>query len=177
MSEVTIRTAVEADLESVFRINLTWDEMSMAFLLERKYGQIGDRPARVFKAEQMDRTCRDHLDDLLVAEVDGCVVGYALALTDDRRRVGTVGENAVDPQYRGRGIGTALQRRIQEIFRERGMRYAHVTTMVHDRAARRVYEKMGFVEYARSIHYFMELGEDRDENQPPEGNSEGGATP
>lgn len=31
--------------------------------------------------------------------------------------------------------------------------------MVHDRGARRLYEKMGFEEYARSIHYFMELEE------------------
>ena len=158
--QILIRQAQEADLEAIYRINLTWGEASMAYLLEQRYGPIGDEPAAVFKARTMDETCRRHLEDLLVAEVDGQVAGYALVLVDERRKVGTVGENAVDPAFRGHGIGTALQRRVQQVFRERGMRYAHVTTMVHDHPARRVYEKMGFEEYARSIHYFMELDGD-----------------
>ncbi len=37
------------------------------------------------------------------------------------------------------------------------MRYAQVVTLEHDLPARRVYEKVGFEEMVRSVHYAVRL--------------------
>ena len=157
MTDLHIRFANEEDLEAIYRLNQTWKEMSLAYIMEQKFGQIGPRPAAVQKAEWLHRTLSKKLDRVIVAELEGQVVGYASFSLDRERKVGTVEDNAVDPDYRGRGIGTALQTRIKEIFKQEGMEYAMVTTMEHDHPARRVYEKVGFEEIARSIHYVMRL--------------------
>ena len=158
MEDLKIRSAVPGDLPAIQEIDLrAWNEMSMAYLMEQRYGQLGDQPANVLKARWSQEMFARNMSNLLVAELAGQVVGYADFALDEERQVGTVGYNAVDPEYRGRGIGTVLQRRVRDLLRARGMRYAHVTTMMHDQAARRVYEKMGFEEIARSIHYSMRL--------------------
>ncbi len=157
MTELHIRFATEDDLEAIYQLNMTWKEMSIAYIMEQKFGQIGPHPARVQKAEWLHRTLSKNLDRVIVAELEGKVVGYASFDLDHERKVGTVSDNAVAPEYRGRGIGTALQTRVKEILKQEGMQYAMVTTMEHDHPARRVYEKVGFEEIARSIHYAMRL--------------------
>ena len=158
MEKLKIRDAVKEDLQAIYQIDLrAWNEMSLAYLMEQRYGQIGDEPATIQKARSAYEMFKNSMDNFLVAEIDGKVVGYARFSLDMKQRMGRVGYNAVDPDYRGQGIGTALQRRIQEIFREKGMLYAQVITMEHDLPARRVYEKMGFKELARSVHYAMKL--------------------
>ena len=159
MSDVTIRRATEKDLDAIYEINLVaWNEMSMRYLLEQKYGQVfGPKPANVQMAETVLRSCKSDLSRVFVAEIDGKVVGFASYSIETERSVGTVGYNAVHPDYRGRGIGTALQQRVKQAFREEGMKFAHVSTLAHDFPAQRVYEKMGFEEYCRSVHYAMRL--------------------
>ncbi len=71
--------------------------------------------------------------------------------------MGYVLNNAVDPAFQGKGIGTALNRWILDHFRDQGIKIVRVTTLEKDRAAQRVYEKNGFKELARSIHYSKEL--------------------
>ena len=71
--------------------------------------------------------------------------------------MGEVGNNAVAPQYQRRGIATKLLRKVLETFREEGMEYAYVGTLENDVPARRLYEKVGFKELCRSIHYSMKL--------------------
>jgi len=48
-------------------------------------------------------------------------------------------------------------RRVLETFSQEGMKYAYVRTLEHDVPARRLYEKAGFKELCRSIHYSMRL--------------------
>ena len=158
MKNLLIRRATEDDLDPIYEINLiAWKEMSTAYMMEQKYGQIGPKPANVWRAEGLRMACAGNLDRVFVAELEGEVVGYAMYMLDEERRIGTVGENAVHPDYRGRGIATALQRKVQETFREAGMRFAQVMTLEHDIPAQHVYEKVGFREFTRTINYVMEL--------------------
>lgn len=46
---------------------------------------------------------------------------------------------------------------IVDHFRKEGLRVAYVMTMAHDIPAQKVYEKLGFKELARTIHYSTPL--------------------
>jgi ribosomal protein S18 acetylase RimI-like enzyme len=90
----------------------------------------------------------------VLAEVGGMPVGAAWArlLTGDDRGYGYVDDAtaelsiAVLPAYRGRGIGTRLLERLLDAARERG--HDLCLSVQADNAARRLYERMGFVTLA-----------------------------
>ena len=96
---------------------------------------------------------------MLVAELDGAVVGVVSFRLDRRRLIGTIGNNGVDPRFQGRGIGSRMYAHALDLFRQAGMRFAEVTTGLGDEAApaRRAYEKVGFRPLTRSVRYFQEL--------------------
>ena len=51
MEKLKIRDAVKEDLQAIYQIDLrAWNEMSLAYLMEQRYGQIGDEPATIQKA-------------------------------------------------------------------------------------------------------------------------------
>ncbi|MEO7745932.1 MAG: GNAT family N-acetyltransferase [Actinomycetota bacterium] len=88
--------------------------------------------------------------DVVSAVEDGAVI--AVATTDVRQDAGHVGQLAVLPQHRGRGLGLAL---LQECFRRDAAAGLTVTTLTVDGGnvlARRLYEKAGMAvvtEYRR----------------------------
>src|SRR5437867_2416397 len=65
-----------------------------------------------------------HVADALIAEVDGRPVGFAVYFRNFSTFLGRPGLYLEDlymqPEYRGRGIGQALLRRLAQIARERG---------------------------------------------------------
>jgi len=155
---VTVRTARPDDLPKIYEITYrAWDGYTLHQMLEERHGVIGGKGWRERKVEEVRRFCERNPEGVLVAEEDGVVVGYA-TFGMDEDGVGHVLNNAVDPEHRGRGIGTALVRAVVERLKAEGARILRVTTLESDIPARRVYEKLGFVELARSVHYTMEVG-------------------
>ena len=153
-----IRKAVPEDVDRILEITrIAWVDVSLSKLMEDRHGIIGGRRWWTYKMDQLRARCAQNLSSIFVAVEDGKVVGYATFGLDHASGVGHVTNNAVDPGYRGRGIGTALNRRVLDHLRGQGMRIAQVTTLENDHPARRVYEKNGFKELARSVHYTMEL--------------------
>jgi ribosomal-protein-alanine N-acetyltransferase len=88
---------------------------------------------------------------LFVAELNQQVVGYATAQYRDGADVGEVGYNAVHPDYRGRGIGSALVEHVVRCLQERGARVLRVITLDSDEPARRIYRKLGFKTLAKLV--------------------------
>jgi ribosomal protein S18 acetylase RimI-like enzyme len=97
---------------------------------------------------------------ILVAEVDGSVVGMLTGSVADKPTGGTlrydgplafVADLAVDSAYRQRGIGGALLSSFESWARDRGA--AHLRLFVHDgnTAAESLYERAGF----RRVHLEM----------------------
>ncbi|HHW09738.1 MAG TPA: GNAT family N-acetyltransferase [Firmicutes bacterium] len=151
-----IRDYKPEDRDAVERITYkAWSGVSIAHLREQRYGIIGGVPWQKQKAESILRKCDTHPEQVIVAEIDGQVVGYATLLFSQNGEIGVVGENAVDPAYQGRGIGTQLIANILDRLLAAGVRILEVQTFEHDAPARKVYERLGFELFAKTVHYTM----------------------
>jgi ribosomal protein S18 acetylase RimI-like enzyme len=83
-----------------------------------------------------------------VAEMDGTAVGFvAIELHHPERSMGEISMLAVDPDYQGGGIGTALTAFALDRLKDAGMKVAMVETGGDPghAAARRTYKKAGCV--------------------------------
>jgi RimJ/RimL family protein N-acetyltransferase len=83
---------------------------------------------------------------VLLAEVDGQLVGYVGCYGGEFRRVRHVGYvvAGVRTAYSGRGIGTLLFEALEGWARQRGMQRLELTVQEHNQAGIRLYRKMGF---------------------------------
>ena len=93
-------------------------------------------------------TMRTRPEDVLVAEREGTVLGWAkiehptpFPSTD---HVWTITGLAVDPQAQGAGVGRALIEALAEEARSRGARRLTLRVFAPNEVARRLYERCGF---------------------------------
>jgi GNAT superfamily N-acetyltransferase len=85
--------------------------------------------------------------NILVAVLDGTVVGFASYFVNREKKSGELGLNAVHPNFQRKGIATAMYRQVLKKTKNEGVRVVRVGTG-GDRShlpARRAYEKCGFV--------------------------------
>ena len=158
-TKATIRQAVEADRETLVELIVRgFADVTVNRWREERYGVIGGRTWDEWKADDM-RTI--DITSVVIAEIDGRAVGFATFHVNEKTRIGTVGNNAVLPEFRGRGIGGQLDVRVLELIAEAGMEFAQVSTGLEDcyEPARRMYERQGFKPLNRSIVYMMRLSE------------------
>ncbi len=133
---ITTRVAREADAEALTGIDeQTWDS--------------GGSPSP--KPDPMPPffSKRDP-GDVLVAEVDGVVAGYA-GLGDNapipaHAHVIEINGLGVDPALSGRGVGAAVLEAAVAEARRRGARKVTLRVLGHNGPARRLYARCGFVE-------------------------------
>ena len=97
-----------------------------------------------------------------VALINGKVAGFVTWLSSDGCPIlGTIGNNAVSPEFTGRGVGTAMYSYVLDRMERCGIKYVNVTTGLDDghAAARHTYEKIGFDRKisTESINYYMKL--------------------
>lgn len=135
-----IRKAKEDEIEQI-------GEVDVKSFLQSPYGEkthmAEDREAQRKRFLNAKRFCKEHLHWVYVAVEDDKVVGFATLEYEPQEQTGRVQNNAVLPEYRCRGISTALVSRVVEELRELGAKRIKVHTKFVP-AARRVYEKVGF---------------------------------
>ncbi|NMA39594.1 MAG: GNAT family N-acetyltransferase [Lentisphaerae bacterium] len=119
-------------------------------------GAAGDSRS---KGEEIRRQIENAPENILVCEEDGKVVGFITFMIDDQKKIGTIGNNAADPDCGLKGIGQQMYRAVLELFRSRGMQAARVFTGLDDAhaRARRAYERAGFNRQLTHVTYYMEL--------------------
>lgn len=117
----------------------------------------GDRLS--LKGDEVSNFCEEQPDWCLVTEHNGQVVGFITFVLHRDKRIGEIGNNAVDPDCQGQGVGTAQCQRVLKIFREAGMKYAKVHTGLDPThaPARAMYEKVGFKQMIPHVEYYREL--------------------
>lgn len=162
MSGAIIRPYRPADLEALCDIAVAAWRPYFEGLLEEMGQELfeaafGDWPAE--KTRQVRQFCDDTPQWCLVSEVDGVVVGFITYRLQEDRELGIIGNNAVIPEYQGRGIGTEQYRRVLEAFEESGIRFAKVTTGLDPfhAPARAGYEKAGFEPFVEMVDYYREV--------------------
>ncbi|AIF69162.1 30S ribosomal protein S18 [Palaeococcus pacificus DY20341] len=97
-------------------------------------------------------------ETFLVAEYTGKVIGYVMGyLRPDLE--GHVMSIAVDPLYRGNGIGRALMIAVIDKLIRLGARYVGLEVRVSNERAIKLYEKLGFKKVKR-VHKYYSDGED-----------------
>lgn len=136
-SVLRIRTATPADEEALARLDrVTWSPLHA----------VMPRPEPPY-APFFDE--RHVPEDYLVAELDGCLVGYLrlvlptpLACNAHVRQIQGL---AVLDEARGRGVGRALLRSAVEETRRQGGRRITLRVLGHNAPARGLYESEGFL--------------------------------
>jgi ribosomal-protein-alanine N-acetyltransferase len=91
----------------------------------------------------------------LVAASDRRVVGYALAFHSPTRA--EIHSIAVAPAARGRGVAAALLRRAIALLRRRGFETVSLNVRLENKAAIRLYRRLGF-ERVRRVNGYYEDG-------------------
>ena len=161
-----VRPARIDDLEAACAIaKAAWEPIHESFIeiLGREMHDTLSPDWRAAKAEQIVSHFERHPDWMFVVddarEGKGSVVAFITFGIDEGRSLGTIGNNAVLAEVQGRGIGTAMYRRVLDHFRSLGLRYANVQTGL-DRghaAARKAYERAGFDIAREAVTYYVEL--------------------
>ncbi len=104
-----------------------------------------------FKGDKSKRAFAVNIDDI--------IAGFITCELDQNRKIGTICNNAIDPEFQGRGLGSDMYDFILEVFRMEGMTVAAVETMDEDAyiPARKAYEKAGFNKILKRMTYYREL--------------------
>jgi RimJ/RimL family protein N-acetyltransferase len=92
------------------------------------------------------------LDGTLVAVAAGEIIG-SLYVEPSRFGFGEIGMQVL-PEWRGRGVGSALVAGAIEWARERGLHKLSLSVFVHNAAAIALYRKFGFIEEGRRVKHF-----------------------
>jgi ribosomal protein S18 acetylase RimI-like enzyme len=133
-----VRPARPSDESELARIDLaTWTPSSSP-------APPPDEPARYAFFDE-----RTTPGDVLVAEVDGAVAGYVklrpVSPLPSHAHVLQIGGLAVDPGRQGHGAGQALVEAAVREAQVRGARKLTLRVLGRNAAARRLYERCGFV--------------------------------
>ncbi|OGV39626.1 MAG: hypothetical protein A2020_02870 [Lentisphaerae bacterium GWF2_45_14] len=154
-----IRPARFSDLSSIFEINKqAFGPVSMARMAEDFFGEkLGDKNWYDYKGADVANQCRSNIYQIIVCEVATRVVAYATASYDFAKGIAEIGNNAVDPDFQGRGIGKAMQKEIARRMDEEGFTKLKVSTLSVDIPAQKIYEKLGYVKYCENINYLKKL--------------------
>ncbi len=76
----------------------------------------------------------------------GVVIGYIWKYLPiyDIEAMGYISDLYVVPGYRGQGVGKTLVTKLEDWFRERGMLYSRLETIVHYSDNEKTYQKLGY---------------------------------
>ena len=132
---MSIRRACHRDLPSILRI----ERKSFA-------RDAWDREQFLDYFDQSDRSV------FLTATINGIVVGYAVAFHGQNRA--EIHSVAVAPAHRGQGVAMALLKRVIGSLRNRGFGTVSLNVRMENRAAIRLYSRLGFHRVRRVDRYY-----------------------
>ncbi|HSR72008.1 MAG TPA: peptidase C39 family protein [Kiloniellales bacterium] len=128
-------------------------------------GRPGDIPAlveietRCFAQERLSRRSFQHLLTRghslhLVAEVDGRIAGYAIVLLNRGTSLARLYSFAIDPDFRGRGLGTRLLAEIEALAAAEGRAFMRLEVRQDNAVAVKRYRDAGYREFGHYPDYY-----------------------
>ena len=138
--------------QRLWRIALAGDDVSIGQMCQRLY--IEDPGQSPIPAENILRTLKELRHEpargqAVVLEIDGELNGYALLIAywsnEFDGEICQVDELFVVPEFRNQGYGSALFHAIPDLW-NREITAIALGTTPHNANARRLYERLGFIE-------------------------------
>lgn len=130
--EVKIRPMEQQDLDAIFEIDNKISAVERAFTY----------------ADMIDGFIGGDIGTSFVAEVDGRVIGFALAavtyVPDQVTEACTIQVVGIDPDYRRRGIARKLVKALMDNCRSKGLKLIRVMVDQHDSQLQGLFESMDF---------------------------------
>ncbi|OGV49132.1 MAG: hypothetical protein A2017_08070 [Lentisphaerae bacterium GWF2_44_16] len=154
-----IRPAYHSDIPDILEITkqafgpVSTDRMRQDFFKEK----LGGKEWHEYKNGEVEASLKANIYKAVVCEINGKVTGYATVFYDTERGIANIGNNAVYPEYQGRGIGKAMQAEIKRRMLEEGYSKFTVSTLSNDIAAQKIYEKLGYEKFIEGFHYLKGL--------------------
>ena len=144
----TVRTATSADLPRMGRLGALLVDEHYAFDAQRFIASRPRTPAdyAIVLAAQLEKPDVA----VLVAELNGDVIGYALAAVEGydymalRGPAGVLHDIIVEPQYRDQGIGRMLLDATLAFLKRSGVPRVVLTTAEGNAPAQRLFDDAGF---------------------------------
>ncbi|MFV8782806.1 peptidase C39 family protein [Microbulbifer sp. SA54] len=94
----------------------------------------------------------------LVAEGEGCLLGYVLVLLRRGTRLARLYSLAVGPAGRGQGIGKALLSAAEDASSRTGRLYMRLEVAEHNSAAIALYQQLGYRTFGSYANYYEDAG-------------------
>jgi ribosomal protein S18 acetylase RimI-like enzyme len=161
-NEIVIRLYRNEDLPRIMEIgNKAWENIYKMF--RQCYGdelfKIRVPDENIDKGLQLENYCLSFPDCVLVCEEDGKVYGFITFKIDMDKKIGEIGNNAIDPECSIKGLGQQMYKAVFEQFIVKGMTFAKVSTgldYAHE-PARKAYERAGFNIKHEEVTYYKKL--------------------
>ncbi len=146
---VVFRKARVADADALSRMGeglLSYHRKLDAYYTPKK--DVNDVYKRFFKS-----CVYSSKRQIVVAEKDGKIIGYALAEISQRppvypkRRLGVVCDMYVEKSYRRKGVGKLMYKELKTWFREKKIKDVELSVHVKNTSGIKTWEKLGFTRY------------------------------
>lgn len=118
--------------------NFQWSDIEVIVQLEKR-----TFPQDAFSRATFSALFRRGRDSFLIARTYETIIGYIAGLMVDHE--GYIASIAVDPDARRLGVGTALIRRLTDIFHAKGAVAMTLHVRIGNQPAIALYQKLGFV--------------------------------
>ena len=155
MPDIKIRKAENGDIEQIVAIwrkdLIEWHNKLPTTKTIEKYWRFVDNADKLF-GEHLKQTLNSKKFTFLVATKNDEVVGYLKAEIRQRWKAFVnarelyISDVAVKEKCRGRGVGSALMKELENRFRKSGIKFMTLKYDVENTQTRKFYEKHGFEE-------------------------------
>ena len=155
-----IRRFDQADLPQLHQVrNAAFAKVYRSFrsLLKGKLAEVIFADAEDAQGAHLDEICRkDSCHQVFVAVHKDQVIGFCGASLNREAAIGTVGLNAVHPEFSDQGVGTTLYEHVLAWMKSQGATAAQVSTGDDPShlPARKAYEKAGFEKSIPTRSYY-----------------------
>ncbi len=146
-----------SDIPAIRALARVFEGVAVEYFIEERFGPVGGTTWVERKADELEAEVRANIENVLVAEVDGRVVGFVTTAYDSRLRTGRIPNLAVAEDMQGRGIGKKLLQAAYKHLKEKGAKWLRIETLTTNERGQRFYTKLGFQEVARKIYYCMPI--------------------
>lgn len=143
---MNIRTITEADIENFFHMLCKLDEETDFMMYEPGERQMRTKNLDFLRAHVQEAVSGK--DYLLIAEDEhGTLAGFIWAERGNLNRIAHTAYLVIGIRqiYRHQGIGTAFFHRVNQWARQNGLVRLELTVECENTAAKKLYEKQGFV--------------------------------